>query len=479
MATDYRITADPKTKAKGAIRLRGGNLEMLRSRDAQLILAGPAETGKSYACCIKVHLVAQRYAGAQIAMVRKTYNSITGSIGKTFERVTAGAKVEAVGGKFPTRYIYPNGSTVWVGGMDNPDRVLSSERDMIYVAQAEELTENDWETLSTRCTGRGSIAKNELGELVRPQLLGDCNPAGAKHWIKTKAAKGMLKLCNTSHRDNPSLYDDDGNITEQGKRSMAVLGTLSGMRRKRLLEGIWATAEGAVYDMFDSTVHVATRPLGDFRRWYLACDEGYTNPAVLLLIGEDSDGRWHVMREFYKPGVLQSVVVAQALEWFARPFANEPDERFRQIRCELAAVDESAAGLIADMVNAGIYAVGGKGRVLDGINRIQNRLKVQADGKPRYTIDPSCVEHINEFESYVWKKNASSGVTRDEPQKEHDHSMDAARYLGDALNEPTGAWDASAIQAAELPKPTFGGPDDLSLGGASDGLEFEDLRIDV
>lgn len=476
MATDYRITADRNTNAKGAIELRGGNLEMLRSRDAQCVVAGGAETGKSYACCIKIHLIAQRYPGAQLAMVRKTYNSITGSIGKTFERVIKGANVEAVGGKFPTRYIYPNGSTVWVGGMDNPDRVLSSERDMIYVAQAEELTENDWETLSTRCTGRGSVAKNELGELIKPQLLGDCNPAGAKHWIKTKAAQGKLKLCNTTHKDNPTLFDAAGNITEQGKRSLAALDTLSGMRRKRLLEGIWATAEGAVYDMFDSTVHVITRPLTDFRRWYLACDEGYTNPAVLLLIGEDSDGRWHVLREFHKSGVLQATYVQQALEWFARPFINEPDERLRNIRCELAAVDEAAAGLIADMVNAGIYAIPGKGRVLDGINRVQNRLQIQGDGKPRLTFDPSCVESVNELESYVWRKTAA-GISKDEPEKLHDHVPDSIRYLGDALNEPTGAWDAAAIHAGELKRPEFGSPDDLSLGG--DGLELTDLQIDV
>ncbi len=37
-------------------------------------------------------------------------------------------------------------------------------------------------------------------------------------------------------------------------------------------------------------------------------------------------------------------------------------------------------------------------------------------------MDPSCVNTINEFESYEWKPE------KDEPKKENDHAMDAIRY---------------------------------------------------
>ena len=87
------------------------------------------------------------------------------------------------GDKTPDRYIYPNGSVIWLGGMDNPDKVLSSERDFIYVNQAEELAEGDWETLKTRCNGRA-------GNAPYAQLSGDCNPGGSKHWIRERAKRG-------------------------------------------------------------------------------------------------------------------------------------------------------------------------------------------------------------------------------------------------------------------------------------------------
>jgi phage terminase large subunit len=182
-----------------------------------------------------------------------------------------------------------------------------------------------------------------------------------------------------------------------------------------LYEGIWATSEGAVYDMFDASIHVKVRDEIEFVQWGLAMDAGYTHPAVILLIGIDDDGRWHIAREFYERGKLQEDVVRVAKDWFMEK------------GCEMIAVDEAAAGLIADLRNNGIPAQGGKGKVFGGITSVQDRLKVQGDGLPRLSVDPSCINTINEFESYVWKPE------KDEPVKENDHAMDAIRYFSDAF----------------------------------------------
>lgn len=390
------------------------------------MLAGPADTGKTWASCTKAHAVCCRVPKTQGAFVRKTASSLAGTVVRTFERLTEKSGLRFYGGESPSRIIYPNGSQIWLGGMDNPDRVLSSERDFIYVNQAEELSLNDWETLATRCSGRAAVVRD-------PQLFGDCNPAGSRHWIRERAQKGSLRLLNAKHKDNPTIFNKDGELTKEGARRLAVLERLTGVRRKRLLEGIWATAEGAVYDMFDAAVHVCQRNPMEFRRFYLTLDEGYTNPAVILLVGSDADERWHVFREYYETGVLQEHVVQLSRDWYLEPFPGI------RIRCSDVAVDAAAAGLIADLVNAGVPARGGKGRVLDGIQRIQNRLKVLLDGKPRLTMDPSCVNLINEFESYAWKPE------KDMPAKEHDHALDALRYLGDMLAEPTGAFVAEKL----------------------------------
>lgn len=396
---------------------RGGNAELIKSRDNEVIAEGPAETGKTWAACYKMHMACREYPGSQHALARKVGVSIYGTVLVTMKKIIGNFPVTFFGGEnTPERIIYPNGSTIWVGGMDNPTKILSGERDSIQVCQAEELSQDDWEILTTRVTGRGAV-------MPYTQIFGDCNPGGSKHHLKQRAQAGHLRMIPTRHEDNPALYQD-GKWTVQGQRTIATLEKLTGVRYKRLRQGVWATAEGAVYDMFDHRVHVKERPDAEMKAWYLAMDEGYTNPAVILLVGEDADKRLHVRREYYERGKLQSAVVAQAAEWV------------REMGVNLAAVDEAAAGLIADLRDNNVPAIASKGRVLDGIQSIQNRLRVQDDGLPRLTVDPSCVNTINEFESYVWKKTTSTGITKDEPQKENDHAMDALRYLDTALGVP-------------------------------------------
>lgn len=399
----YQIVSDLESKTTDYTP-RGGCADFVYSHDREVIAEGASETGKTLAACWKIHLLAIKYPGLNGAIVRNTYKSMPGSVLQTFGRVIDGAPVVVYGGERPEKYIYNNKSVIWVGGMDNPDKVLSSERDFVYVNQAEEMNLDAWEKLLTRTTGRGAI-------MPYTQLMGDCNPAGSKHWIKTRSKTGRLRLIHTIHQDNPTLYDDHGKLTKHGASVMNDLSSLTGVRRKRLFEGIWATAEGAVYDTFDSAVHVLERDPKEMVAWYLGLDEGYTNPAVILLVGEDSDKRHHIFKEFYKRGVLQQAIVEQAAIWT------------KEYQISLAAVDAAAAGLIADLRNNNIPAQPSKGRVLDRIQLVQDRLKIQGDKRPRLTIDPSCVNTINDFESRVWKPE------KDEPVKENDHGTDAYEYL--------------------------------------------------
>lgn len=410
--TSYKIIGENDAKDYTPY---GGAREFIYAQDYEVIIQGPADTGKTLAACWYLHIVASKYGGAQLAIVRKTQKSLYGSVLQTFEKVIAGAPIDPYGGEKPEKYLYNNGSVIWVGGMDKPDKVLSSERDIIYVNQAEELKVDDWEKLITRATGRSAV-------IPHTRVIGDANPGPRLHWIKERESAGTLKLITSRHTDNPDLYDQaTGEITEQGKVRLGILQSLTGVRRKRLYEGIWATAEGAVYDTFDVDVHVVERDPAEFGTWYLGMDEGYTNPAAIALVGVDGDGRLHIYKEFYKRGKLQKDVVAYTRKWY--------DE----FGVSLAAVDANAAGLIADLRDAGIPAQPHKGRVLDGITEVQAYLKVAGDGRPRMTVEPTCINTINEFESYAWKPE------KDEPVKENDHILDAIRYLINAIGVPVGA----------------------------------------
>jgi phage terminase large subunit len=238
-------------KGGGGYEPRGAAVALWRCRDHEVLLSGPAETGKTLACLHKLDALAWKYPGMQAVIVRKTYNSVIGSCLQTYTRKVLGpdTPVVAYGGSRPEWFDYPNGSRVYVGGMDKPGKVLSSERDVIYVNQAEELALADWETLTTRCTGRA-------GNMPYAQMMGDCNPGAPSHWILKRRDAGSLTMLESRHVDNPTLFTAAGEITEQGKRSMAVLDALTGVRKARLRDGRWVQAEGGIYEQWDVARHL-------------------------------------------------------------------------------------------------------------------------------------------------------------------------------------------------------------------------------
>jgi hypothetical protein len=156
---------------------RAAALELQTATEHEIIIAGPAETGKTFAALWRLDTLLRETPGARAAIVRKVRADMDGTVLEMWRRIIAfRGDVLTYGGERPDFYLYGNGSRCYVGGMDRPGKVLSAERDWVYVNQAEELSLEDWEVLSTRCTGRGAVTPT-------PMLFGDCNPGPPTHWI--------------------------------------------------------------------------------------------------------------------------------------------------------------------------------------------------------------------------------------------------------------------------------------------------------
>jgi phage terminase large subunit len=147
----------PTATVHHSFRPYGAAKTLFECRDAEVLLSGPAGTGKSRACLEKLHIVALKYPGMRGLIVRKTAVSLTSTALVTWnEHVVAEGKRHGLlnwyGGsqQEPAQYTYSNGSRVTVGGMDKATRIMSSEYDVIYVQEAIELTLDDWEALTTR-----------------------------------------------------------------------------------------------------------------------------------------------------------------------------------------------------------------------------------------------------------------------------------------------------------------------------------------
>lgn len=416
----YQIVELPEGAGNG-YQPYGAAFKLWLCKDHEVIIAGPAETGKTLVCLHKIDAIAWKYPNCQIAIIRKTYKSMPGSVLQTYQDKVLGSDspVTVYGGTRPERFIYPHGSQVWAGGMDNPDKVLSSERDIIYVNQAEELNLDEWETLTTRCTGRA-------GNMPWSQILGDCNPSHPQHWILRRASDKVLTLLKSYHKDNPVLYSPEtGKLTEQGRRTMIVLNNLTGVRRLRLRDGKWVKAEGTIYEGYDSTVHLIPRfdiP-ADWRRFRVV-DFGYRNPFVCGWWALDYDDRMYLYRQVY----MTNRTVAKHAEKI-----NElsESEQIESTICDHDAEDR------ATLAEHGIHNIPAKKAVSVGIEKVVERLKIQPDGKPRLFVLqdslveldqnlvfnklPTCTEE--EFDGYVWATGS-----KEQPSKVNDHGMDMVRY---------------------------------------------------
>lgn len=408
---------------------RGACADAISSRDPEVLVAGPAGTGKSLACLWKVHMTALSNPGCRCLIVRKTQVSLTNTALVTWkEQVIPTAEeagvVDYYGGSRAesAAYRYNNGARVELAGMDKPDKVMSSEYDLIYINEATELVEEDWEKLTTRL--RHDVVSYQ-------QILGDCNPDRPEHWLKKRCDRGVTTMFVSTHEDNPTLFDDDGQLTPKGSVYIARLDGLTGTRYQRLRLGNWVGAEGAIYPEYESGKHLVD-PFPVPWEWnrYWSVDFGFVNPMVVQQWAEHPDGDLILYREFYATRRLVTEMAEEVLSVVA-----DPDGEWIEPRPVSIFADHDAEGREQFARAIGQSTVPAMKAVSEGIQAVQARLK----GEPGlrffrdavHSVDPYLVEQskptctVEELPGYVWADNK----TKEQPVKIDDHGADGLRYL--------------------------------------------------
>jgi PBSX family phage terminase large subunit len=267
--------------------------------------------------------------------------------------------------------------------------------------------ENTIQEAFNRCSGEGA------------KILWDTNPDYPDHPLKVEFIdKSGERLANGCERikafhwtieDNPYLLPE---YVENLKKS-----TPTGMWYDRAIKGLWVAAEGAIYESFNSSVHVIDPfPIPDSWERIGAIDLGFDNPFCHLWGAVDGDKRLYIYAEHYEAKKL--------LSYHANIIrAGGPISRI---------VRDHDAQEGAELAAHGIRTTPANKDVLQGIQRVAERLTVQGDGKPRLFIFKACKNLIREFPRYRWKV----GKAKEEPIKEDDHAMDALRYMVMSVDTP-------------------------------------------
>ena len=458
-------------------RPRGAARELFSCRQDEVVVSGPAGTGKSRGCLERCYAIAYHWPGSRGLIARKTRASLTNTTLVTFGQLVL-LPEDAVRMTYKG-VTFPNGSRIDFGGLDKSSRIMSSEYDWIYIPEATEVTEADWESLTTRL---------RWGHVPYQQLFADCNPGPPTHWLKRRANAKKTLMLESRHEDNPRLWTtfdqwrstlspiekrrhaavepwQGESWTPDGLKYIAKLDALSGARYLRLRKGIWAAAEGMVYETYAAAVHMIPRWLDEdetvpvikphwTRIWSI--DFGFSNPFVWQAWAVDPDGRMYRYREIYTTGKLVEDLARQIKALCKAE--NEPKPA--AIVCDHDAEDRATFERHMGMPTVPAYKA-----VSPGIQAVQKRLRLAGDGKPRLyflrdslvEVDPmlldarkpTCTEE--EIEAYVWPKldsqKESSQKRADTPVKIDDHGMDDMRYAVAAVDR---VWLDPSAGEAEL-----------------------------
>jgi phage terminase large subunit len=391
----------------------GAAEDLFYCHEREVLLAGPAGTGKTRAALEKMFLCMQKYSSMRCLLARKTRVSLSQSALVTLEEkvLPAGHSIRrgATRGR-RTGYVLENGSELVLGGLDNSDRVMSSEYDMILACEATELTLSDWEKLLTRL---------RHGIMPYQQAIAECNPSHPGHWLNVRANTGLMRRLNSRHEDNPIFFDrQSGLYTAAGQTYRATLDRLSGVRRKRLLDGLWAAPEGLVYEAFAD--HVISGPGADCDEVtdaqplaiFAGIDWGWRDPAAAVVGVLRPDRRLYVVEEFYARRVpldeLVEKIAALLKRWnveYCFADGSRPDLIDQLCRHDVPCQKAPLASIAA------------------GISVVESRL--MAD---KLKIVSSCHNLIQEASEYQYAADESQKATAT-PQPGSDHAMDALRYM--------------------------------------------------
>lgn len=264
------------------------------------------------------------------------------------------------------------------------------------------------ESFVNQATGRCSVEGSKFWF--------NCNPDGPYHWFKInwidKRKEKQLLYLHFTMDDNLSLSE---------KIKIRYRNMYTGVFYKRYILGLWAMAEGIIYDMFSEAQHVKDPSLFenlllDSNR-YVSCDYGTQNATVFLLWEKGTDGVWYCTKEYYYSGREEGKQKTDA------EYADDLENWLDKMEIRAIIVDPAAASFIAELRKRGFKIIKAKNDVEDGIRLVATKLNLQ-----KIVFSTTCINTIKEFASYIWDKKAAENG-EDKPVKQYDHAMDAVRYF--------------------------------------------------
>lgn len=302
-------------------------LDVLASDATYSALYGGSRSGKTALYIWAVVNRALMAPGSRHAIFRFTFSSCKQSIAlETMPKIMGLAFPELPSAnsmldRSDWFYTFPNGSEIWISGMDSDermDKVLGKEYVTIYFNECSQIPYDSIETARSRLAQKvrlndaaiqARLAQGIQGEYLALKCYHDFNPPSKRHWSYMQFIQKLNPVDKqplvdpgdfTHYRLNP--MDNLENISDN---YIKTLETMSEKKRARFLHGQFSDSDdGALWtvELLAQNRRLATveKPLPEFQRIIIAVDpSGCSGPEdersdeigiVVMALGTDGHG---------------------------------------------------------------------------------------------------------------------------------------------------------------------------------------------
>ena len=352
----------------------------------------------------------QRYKGANLLVVRKTYRTLKDSCFTELKWAIHRLGVDAWWSikESPLEMTYiPTGQKIYFRGLDDPLKVTSITVDVgqlcwMWIEEAYEITkESDFDMLDESIRGASE------GDLFK-QITLTFNPWNERHWIKKRffdhPEDPDILAMTTNYMCNEWLDAADLAVFERMKRENPRRYRVAGL-------GDWGIVDGLIFENWKEEAF----DLEEVKRIQgvqsaFGLDFGYTNDPSALFCGmiDQTGKKIYVFDEMYKKGMSNEAIHAEIT---SMGYSKEK-----------ITADCAEPKSIARLYDLGIHRIRaarkGKDSVNNGIDFIQDY---------EIIIHPRCVNFITEISNYTWDVDKFENKLN-KPIDDFNHLMDAMRY---------------------------------------------------